>query len=111
MLFRSFAADGGLRGAFGSLRTGGIRSVFNRIVEQIKRERRFLYVKGRLHNVIDPLEGQKRLRLVHAILNEHEAVFPPHEESVAPEELANRMEEVVQTLTATQKQMISAFHR
>lgn len=112
LISTTFATVGGTMGALRMIRhgrDGGLREVLNRTVGQLKDERRQLFVRGALAGVIDPADGEDRLRLIQALVAENRALLPPETELSTAEELAHSTERLVMTISAAASQVTRVF--
>ena len=104
------AFDGGLATHFRAFRdgtNGGVRALFLGVVERLKRERRDIYVRGVLGSAIDPNDGAQRLRLTSALLAEYSGLLPA--DIGSPEQLANRLPELVLEISAIKARLHRNF--
>lgn len=87
----------------------GIRDLLLHAARSLKEERRRHLVLGLVTQTVDPLDGEQRLALAHACLDEFASLFASTESLAAPEQLANRLDELLLTVVSAQDHLARIF--
>lgn len=112
LLENAFAREGGLKGALAEARDatrGGLRCVFDLMTAEFNRKEKGKHLNLLLKTVLDPLEREKKLMVVKALLTHLEGHLPPEIISQPPERFIESCEMLVRGLLDSMEHVKGIF--
>ena len=112
LLERAFSRNGGFNAALSESKipvNGGLRFILDRLAEQFKMEQQEKHVNHILKSALDPLDWERKVDLMEALLKRLQSHLPADILSQSPDRFAGQYEGIVKAYVRSKDQIKSLF--